>query len=426
MQRILEGISALKTALEDSRRAFLVCDGSWPYLNIGPAVETAIAGIGSPVLKFSDFGSNPLYESVCKGVEEFNASGCDTIVAVGGGSSIDVAKCIKLFCRMTPGTLFLKQPFEDTGVKLIAIPTTAGTGSESTRYAVAYYNGEKQSITHQSIIPDYAVLEPSVLDSLPLYQKKCTMMDAFCQAIESWWSVNATPASRELSRKTIGLIMANWKAYIFGAEALSDRPGSLRSSLPSQAMGPSRSHCHGRHASRSDNAISTAMDASIAIIRAANLAGQAINITQTTAPHAFSYKLTSLFGLPHGHAVALCLPEIWEFMLAKDRLDCFTDIAHAMGAETPEDAIALFRSMMNRMELSPFDRIYPPKGRKIPANARLEDISCQDREDHLSEPERTDVLNILASSVNPIRLANNPVPISEPEALAIYSKVLSI
>lgn len=360
MQRILEGISALKTALEGSRRVFLVCDGSWPYLNIGPAVEAAVAGIGSPVLKFSDFGSNPLYESVCKGVEEFNASGCDTIVAVGGGSSIDVAKCIKLFCRMTPGTLFLKQPFEDTGVKLIAIPTTAGTGSESTRYAVAYYNGEKQSITHQSIIPDYAVLEPSVLDSLPLYQKKCTMMDAFCQAIESWWSVNATPASRELSRKAIGLIMANWKAYILG--------------------------CSGGAAS-----------AAAAIMRAANLAGQAINITQTTAPHAFSYKLTSLFGLPHGHAVALCLPAIWEFMLSKNRLDCFSDIAHAMGAETPEDAISLFRSMMSRMELD-FGSWYKAQ---------------------------TDVLNILASSVNPIRLANNPVPISEPEALEIYSKILS-
>ena len=414
----------MKTALEGSRRVFLVCDGSWPYLNIGPAVETAIAGIGSPVLKFSDFGSNPLYESVCKGVEEFNASGCDTIVAVGGGSSIDVAKCIKLFCRMTPGTLFLKQPFEDTGVKLIAIPTTAGTGSESTRYAVVYYNGEKQSITHQSIIPDYAVLEPSVLDSLPLYQKKCTMMDAFCQAIESWWSVNATPASRELSRQAIGLIMANWEAYIFGCSggcASTNRFASLIPPLRQACrpdFGPPVHEDTGVHASRGGTA-----SAAAAIMRAANIAGQAINITQTTAPHAFSYKLTSLFGLPHGHAVALCLPEIWEFMLSKNRLDCFTDIAHAMGTETPKDAISLFRSMMSSMELS--GQTMHPQARKDgrwPSGAQ----SAPDCLDPLSEPERTDVLNILASSVNPIRLANNPVPISEPEALAIYSKVLSI
>lgn len=367
---------ALKTALDGSRKVFLVCDGSWPYLNIGPAVEAAIAGIGSPVRKFSDFGSNPLYESVCKGVEEFNSSGCDTIVAVGGGSSIDVAKCIKLYCPSEP--------------KLIAIPTTAGTGSESTRYAVVYRNGEKQSITHESIIPDYAILEPSVLDSLPLYQKKCTMMDALCQAIESWWSVNATDASRVLSRQAIELIMANWEVYIF--KGLNSRE----------------------------------------IMRAANIAGQAINITQTTAPHAFSYKLTSLFGLPHGHAVALCLPEIWEFML--DYLSfrpievsgeislrsVFSDIAHAMGTETPEDAISLFRSMMSRMGLS--GQTMHPQARKDgrwPSGAQ----SALECSDPLSEPERASVLKTLASSVNPIRLANNPVPISEPDALAIYSKV---
>ena len=376
MQRILEGISALKTALDGSRKVFLVCDGSWPYLNIGPAVEAAIAGIGSPVRKFSDFGSNPLYESVCKGVEEFNSSGCDTIVAVGGGSSIDVAKCIKLYCPSEP--------------KLIAIPTTAGTGSESTRYAVVYRNGEKQSITHESIIPDFAILEPSVLDSLPLYQKKCTMMDALCQAIESWWSVNATEASRVLSRQAIELIMANLEAYIF--KGLNSRE----------------------------------------IMRAANIAGQAIDITQTTAPHAFSYKLTSLFGLPHGHAVALCLPEIWEFML--DYLSfrpievsgeislrsVFSDIAHAMGTETPEDAISLFRSMMSRMGLS--GQTMHPQARKDgrwPSGAQ----SALECSDPLSEPDRADVLKTLASSVNPIRLANNPVPISESDALAIYSKV---
>ena len=461
MQRILEGISALKTALEGSRKVFLVCDGSWQYLNIGPAVEAAITGIGSPVISFSDFGPNPLYESVCKGVELFNSAGCDTIVAVGGGSSIDVAKCIKLFCRMAPGTLFLKQTFRDTGIKLIAIPTTAGTGSESTRYAVAYYKGEKQSITHQSIIPDYAILEPSVLESLPLYQKKCTMMDALCQAIESWWSVNATDASSRLSCQAIQLIISNWQPYIF--DCCGDTvPGIRFASLippPAEAGGPPVHEVTGDHASPGDS-----VPAAKAIMKAANLAGQAINITQTTAPHAFSYKLTSLFGLPHGHAVALCLPEIWEFML--DSLSfrpsdsslsfrpskasggislhaTFIDIAHAMGTDSPETAITLFRSLMSQMELGPFsriyppkespfsdriyppkgkimsspfpDRIYPPKGLKVRVHARLEDISCQ---------EKNALIDTLASSVNPIRLANNPVPISEADARAIYSKIL--
>lgn len=392
MQQVLQGISALKTALEGSRRVLLVCDGSWPFLNIGPSVEAAIGGIDANFLRFSDFASNPQYESVRKGIEVFNSGGCDTIVAVGGGSSIDVAKCIKLFCRMSPGKLFFEQPYSDTGIKLIAIPTTAGTGSESTRYAVIYYDGAKQSITHSSIVPDFAVLEPSVLGSLPVYQKKCTMMDALCQGIESWWSVNATDESREYSRKAIETIMTNWEEYIFGAAA-------------GQAAGSSAA----------------------AIMLAANYAGRAINITQTTAPHAFSYKLTSLLGLPHGHAVALCLPEIWKFMLdsvsfrpskASGGISLhatFIDIAHAIGTDSPETAITLFRSLMSQMELGPFSRMYPPKGLKVRVHARLEDISCQ---------EKNALIDTLASSVNPIRLANNPVPISEADARTIYSKIL--
>ena len=165
MQQILWGISSLSDALSGSRKVLLVCDSSYPFISIGPRVESAISGVGSPLLKFSDFASNPLEECVLKGVDLFTKEACDTLVAVGGGSSIDVAKCIKLYAK-APET------------KLIAIPTTAGTGSESTRFAVIYAQGKKQSITDDCIVPDFAILEPSVLESLPLYQKKCTMMGA--------------------------------------------------------------------------------------------------------------------------------------------------------------------------------------------------------------------------------------------------------
>ncbi len=126
---------------------------------------------------------NPLYEQVCGGVNLFNKEQCELIVAIGGGSTIDVAKCIKLYCKMDSRINYLKQETFDSGITLIAVPTTAGTGSESTRHAVIYYEGVKQSISHTSIIPDYAVLEPSVLKTLPVYQKKCTMLDALCQAM---------------------------------------------------------------------------------------------------------------------------------------------------------------------------------------------------------------------------------------------------
>ena len=271
MQKILKGIDCLGEVFKGSAKILLVCDSSFPYLSIKSDIER----VEVSYVVFDQFTPNPLYEDVCKGVELFNSAQCDTILAVGGGSSLDVAKCIKLYCKMDKDRLYMEQEYKDTGVKLVAIPTTAGTGSESTRYAVIYYDGKKQSVTHDSIVPDVAILEPKVLKSLPLYQKKCTMMDALCQGIESWWSVNSTDESKELSREAVETIMHWWHEFIFeNTEASAE-----------------------------------------AIMHAANLAGQAICITQTTAPHAFSYKITSLYKLPHGHAVAICLPEIWSYML---------------------------------------------------------------------------------------------------------------
>ena len=371
-QKIINGIAQLPGILQEvgCKKLFLVVDSSYPFLNIKDAIEAL------PVMErvmFSDFTPNPLYEQVCNGIELLKSSNCDTILAVGGGSAIDVAKCIKLAVLAEEGNAAIIPPLVSTrvacdGAKLpfIAIPTTAGTGSESTHNAVMYYEEAKQTVTNDGVLPDYAVLERSVLKTLPLYQKKCTMMDALCQGIESWWSVNSTEESYDYSRKTIELIMANWRKYIF----------------------------------ENDD------EAAKQIMLAANYGGRAINITQTTAAHAFSYKITSLYKLPHGHAVAVCLPEIWEYMLGNmdkcidDRgqeylSDIFDQISKAMGYENPKEAIAEFRQMMQDMDL------------KSPVAVN-----------------RDDELNVLSTSVNPVRLKNNPVRLSENVVLELYSIIV--
>lgn len=322
---------------------------------------------------FSDFTPNPLYEQVCNGIELLKTSNCDTILAVGGGSAIDVAKCIKLAILAEEGNAAIIPPLVSTrvacdGAKLpfIAIPTTAGTGSESTHNAVMYYEGAKQTVTNDGVLPDYAILESSVLKTLPLYQKKCTMMDALCQGIESWWSVNSTEESYEYSRKTIELIMANWRKYIF----------------------------------ENDD------EAAKQIMLAANYGGRAINITQTTAAHAFSYKITSLYKLPHGHAVAVCLPEIWEYMIGQmdkcidsrgqDYLaGIFEKISKAMGCENPKKTIAVFQQMMVDMEL------------KNPISGN-----------------REEELEVLSTSVNPVRLKNNPVELERDVIYYLYNIIV--
>lgn len=347
------------------QKLFLVVDSSYPFLNIKDAIEAL------PVAKvmFSDFTPNPLYEQVCKGIDLLKESECDTVLAVGGGSAIDVAKCIKLAvlakegnAAIIPPLVSQRLPIDGARIPFIAIPTTAGTGSESTHNAVMYYEGAKQTVTNDGVLPDYAILEPSVLKTLPLYQKKCTMMDALCQGIESWWSINSNDESKVYSKKAVELIMANWRKYIF------------------------------------DNDDETAAQ----IMLAANYGGRAINITQTTAAHAFSYKITSLYKLPHGHAVAVCLPEIWGYMI--EHMDkcidsrgpeylssIFNAIAHSMGSESPENAIDLFREMMTEMEMK-----NPMAG------------------------NREEEIDVLSNSVNPVRLNNNPIVLTDEAIIRLY------
>lgn len=371
MQVVYNGISHLGETLEAATKVFVVCDSSYPFLNIKSDIEN----MGTPHVLFSDFTPNPLYEQVCKGIDLFQITKCDSILAVGGGSAIDVAKCIKLAVLAKEGNAALIPPLVSTRVEcdgskipFIAIPTTAGTGSESTHNAVMYYEGAKQTVTNDGVLPDYAILESSVLKTLPLYQKKCTMMDALCQGIESWWSVNSTEESYEYSRKTIELIMANWRKYIFDNDD----------------------------------------EAAANIMLAANYGGRAINITATTAAHAMSYKLTSLYGLPHGHAVALCLPEIWNYMISNpDKcIDSrgqqylsvvFEIIAQAMCCHDVLSAINVFHDMMDEMSLQ----------RPTPKDALAES-------------------DLLVHSVNPVRLKNNPVFLSEEVIREIYSIILNI
>ena len=370
-QKIINGIDKLPCILQEvgCQKLFLVIDSSYPFLNIKDAIEAL------PVekVKFSDFTPNPLYEQVCKGIDLLKESLCDAILAIGGGSAIDVAKCIKLAvlaeegnAAIIPPLVSQRLPIDGSKIPFIAITTTAGTGSESTHNAVMYYEGAKQTVTNDGVLPDYAVLEPSVLKTLPLYQKKCTMMDALCQGIESWWSVNSTDESKEYSKNAIELIMANWREYIFENDE----------------------------------------EAAAQIMLAANYGGRAINIAQTTAAHAFSYRITSMYKLPHGHAVAVGLPVIWEYMIANmDKCidkrgqvylsDIFAEISEAMGCDNAEQAIEKFRMIMEEMELG------------SPAAENKEED-----------------LKTLSISVNPVRLKNNPIALSSEAITELYNIIL--
>lgn len=346
------------------RRLMLVCGDSVHNIGIGSYFASMEERIGVRIVRFGDFASNPLYDSVVSGTDVFRKERCDAVIAVGGGSAIDVAKCIKLFSNMDPGRNYLQQEVVPNLIPLIAVPTTAGTGSEATRFAVIYNKGEKCSVTHDSCIPSVVVLDASLLISLPLYQRKATMLDALCHGIESYWSIHSTAESRGYAETAIRMILGNYEAYFMNEPSGNE-----------------------------------------AMLSAAHLAGKAINITQTTAGHAMSYKMVSLYHISHGHAVALCMSELWPYMArhtercrdprGKEYLDTvFCRLAAAFGCETQEKAFERFRILVKddcRME--------------IPAA----------REGDYSELTRT---------VNLDRLKNNPVELDKAALNTLYRSIL--
>lgn len=343
-----------------AKKILLVCGTSIQSLRINNYFKKLESRTDIQIIRFSDFQPNPLYGSVVEGVRLFRKENCDLIVAVGGGSAMDVAKCIKLFYNMDAERDYLSQEIVPNDITLLAVPTTAGTGSEATRYAVIYFEGEKQSISDESCIPSAVLMDPSLLRTLPDRHRTSAMLDALCHGIESFWSINSTEESRAYSKAGIQAVLANMDSY-----------------LDNQNSG------------------------NAGMLSAANTAGKAINITQTTAGHAMCYRLTSLYGIAHGHAAALCVSKLWPYMVShikkcvdprgEDYLTrIFGEIAHAMGCETVQEAIGKFQSVVRGIGAG-----LPPKG------------------DYAA----------LSKSVNLVRLKNNPVALSAEDIYMIYRQI---
>jgi len=190
--------------------------------------------------------------------QKFSGNINQAIVAIGGGSVIDLAKVIIYRCIQSgiPAPLF------------ITAPTTTGSGSEATHFAVVYKENKKYSLENQLLLPAVVVLDPVLTMSQTPYQSAVSGMDVLAQAVESYWNKNATLDSKKYAVESISI----WKKYFL----LSVNNPDLQARSEMQ--------------------------------KAAYLAGKAINITRTTGPHALSYYLTAHFQIPHGQAVALFLP----------------------------------------------------------------------------------------------------------------------
>jgi alcohol dehydrogenase class IV len=177
-----------------------------------------------------------------------------TFIAVGGGKTIDFAKGI----------------IHQSGkkVRFIAAPTTAGSGSEATPFAVFYSAKEKVSFDHPDLLPQTVFLDAALLKNLSTAQKAISGADALAQCIESVWNVNSNQTSEKHALDGLGVLWNNLPAFV----------------------------CSNDH------------DLASQVLLASHLSGKAIAVTRTTGPHALSYYLTAKHNVPHGIAVALLLP----------------------------------------------------------------------------------------------------------------------
>lgn len=249
---------------ENAKKA-LVFSGKKSYEPIKSTVELELNGCD--IIYYNDFSPNPKKEEIDVAIQNLSEN-FEIIIAVGGGSVIDFAKAFRYYTKKD--------------VKLIAIPTTCGTGSEATQFAVVYVDGVKTSLDDKSILPDYAIVDSQFVENNPRYLKACTAMDAYCQAIESYWAVGSTNESREYAIQAIELCKDSIVEYV-----------NSNSSSVSENMA-----------------------------KASHLAGKAINISRTTAAHALSYKITSEYGIPHGHAVALSIKDLFKANMSIDIKTC--------------------------------------------------------------------------------------------------------
>jgi alcohol dehydrogenase class IV len=353
-------ISNLKEVLREwnSKKIFLVTDKqSYSACGAKDCMHDLLKNY--EVHQFCEFTVNPKIEDIIRGISKLADVDYDTVIAVGGGSTIDTAKAVN-FLRAHPSALkTLGHDSKDIGTPiaakpLIAIPTTAGSGSQATHFCVIYIDRQKHSLAHESILPKVAIVDADLTMSLPETTTAVSALDALSQAIESYWSINSTDISKQFSTSSIDLIVKN---------------------IPEGVTNPT---------------ISTRLD----LAKAAHLAGKAINITKTTAPHSISYFLTAYFGIPHGQAVGVTLPSLLVFNANTDK----EDVVDKRGAEYVRNNISELCRFLGTGSADEAAGRITQLIRKIGLETRLAKLGLS----------KKDIEPMVASSFSSNRMKNNP------------------
>ena len=287
-QNIVAGKRTIKKLPEvaaklGGKKAFII---SGPHLNkIGAvaACEALLAEAGIQAAAFTDCEANPSVETVDKATAQFKESGADFIVAYGGGSPMDVAKAVGVLAKYGGSVTEYEGAHKVPGdiVPLIAIPTTAGTGSEVTAFSVITDHSRQYKLTVFSykLLPAYAILDADLIITVPAHTAAACGMDALIHALEAYISTAASPFSDAMAEKSMELIGGNIRRYV---------------------------------ANRTD------IEAAQAMLVGSLFAGIAFSFARLGNVHAMSHPVSAHFNVAHGVANAILLPTIVDYNALAD------------------------------------------------------------------------------------------------------------
>ncbi len=338
-------------------RSLLVFAGGASYRDSGASTVVTEVTAGRSAITISNVRANPEIGDVDAAIALYRDLQPELVIATGGGSVIDLAKAVRSVAPHSSSSrpyVIGERPIERPGAPLLAIPTTAGTGSEATHFAVVYVDGNKHSIAHRSMRPEYVILDPELTYSMSPSVTAATGLDALCQSIESFWSVQSTRRSRDLAERAIMIALDNLETAVNNPDPAS--------------------RC--------------------AMCTAAHLAGRAIDESFTTAPHALSYVLTSRYGIAHGHAVALTLGAVLEYNADVDDETC----ADPRGATYVVDTVQTVVSMLGASDAGEARRFFEDLVGRLGLGNNFDSVGLSPIE------ARRHVLE----GVNLQRLTNNP------------------
>lgn len=315
------------------------------------------------VVTYNRAQQNPSVSTVEDGLWFLKDEKCDFVIGLGGGSAIDTAKAVSVLSKNQGSVheyLSENRKTVNRGFPLIAIPTTAGTGTEVTQYASIIDEKKKRkfSLSHEYFHPSIAIVDPFLTVSVPKYVTATTGLDALSQCIEAYWSKNHTSISDIFALKGIDLIFNNLVNAFNFSENIEYRGQMSLASL---------------------------------------FSGIAISIAETTIVHSVSYPLTVHFEVPHGLACALTLSSFMRYNsnAVKDRI---YNIARTIGVETVDECIRKVEELILSLEI--------PR--------RLGDVGVQ----------RRDIELIVREGFRPDRAGNNPREVSKEDLRAILEDLL--